>query len=171
MEVLHDLELLGRMPGRQRDSGSGREANHRQLREILHAAPEVTRPFVRRGARIVVDRRKRQFVQPAGDATLAVQETRRLARTHRDAEHTLCAQRHRAGQRGDVAVVGHFERHAPFLAQVHEQGLDLPRELLGRHPAKERGDHHVVAHVNARRAAADGIHAREMSRFKPWLIF
>ena len=62
VEVLHDLELLGRMPGRQRDSGSGREANHRLLREILHAAPEVTRPFVRRGARIVVDRRKRQFV-------------------------------------------------------------------------------------------------------------
>ena len=35
-------------------------------------------------------------------------------------------------------------------------------EIVGRHAAEERGHAHFVVHINARGAAADGVHARQV---------
>ena len=164
VQILNELELVGGLSQRQFDPRRRRQSHDRLLRKILHAAAGVPGPFVGWSARVEVNRSEGEFVEPAGDAALGVQETRRLARTHRDAQHGACLQRHRASERSHVAVVGDFQWHTPFLTQVEEQWPDFPRERLRRHPAEERRDHHFVINVNARRTAADGVHPWQMFR-------
>jgi hypothetical protein len=85
------------------------------------------------------------------------------AAAHGDAQHGVVAQRHRAGQRRHFAVVHHFERNAaPGRLQLEEQAPHAAVEQLARHAAIERAHAHFVVDVDARGAAADGVHARQM---------
>ena len=72
--------------------------------------------------------------------------------------------RHSAGEGRHVAIVDHFQRDTPFLAQPQEQRLDARREQIGGHGSKEGSDHDLVVDVNAGGAAADRVHPRQMAR-------
>jgi hypothetical protein len=162
MEVLHGFELVRGMPDRKGDPGVVSEAHHGLLGEILHPAAKVARPFIGGGVRMVIDGSEGEFVEPTGDATFGVEVTGRLAGAHGDAQEPMHAERHGAGEGGDIAVVGDFEGNAPFTLQAMEQRFYVGIEAGGRHGTEERGDHDMIVDVDAGGTAADGIDAREM---------
>ena len=132
-QLLHDLQLLRR---RQRlvqlDARSGCELDDRVLREVFHAAAVVARPLVDHRVLAEVDRHESELVEPAGDVALLVHIAAGLARTHRHAEHRIVLEIHRAGQRGDVAVVGDLDGDvfADFLCDVEIHILHMLVEVL-----------------------------------------
>ena len=151
--------------------GSSLDARRREqpsdalLREVLHAAAVVPGPFVGRRLGIVIHRHKGQLVKPGGDVALGVHVAARSARAEGNAQNAVLAQRHRARQRGDLAIVHNLQGDVvPGLPDFEKQIPDALVEHVGRHPAEERGDLDAVIHINARGAAADGIHPRQMGR-------
>ncbi|MEZ4767990.1 MAG: hypothetical protein R2844_06125 [Caldilineales bacterium] len=74
----------------------------------------------------------------------------------------IVLQRHGAGQRGNVAVVNHLQRHAELVADTQEHAADLVI-AVGRNAAEERGNHRPVVHVDAGRAAADCVQPRQLA--------
>ena len=92
------------------------------LREVLRAHAAVAGPFVRRGVLAIIHRHEGEFVQPRRDRALRRDVAGGQAAAHGDAEHGAIVERHRAGERGDFAIVHHVERNAaPGLLQVEEQ--------------------------------------------------
>ena len=68
----------------------------------------------------------------------------------------------RARQRRHIAVVDDFERHLPFVADAQEQILDLAEALLGD-ASEQRCNHRAIVNIDARRTAANRIHARHLA--------
>ena len=136
-ERLHDLQLFRQF---QRlvvlDAGGRQKAAHGLLRKVLRAAAEIARPLVRRRLGMQIDRRKSQFTEPRGDVSLHVDVAAALARAHGDAKHAVLPHGHRAGQRGDFAVVDHVKRHPPFLGDFEKHAPDFFVEKLRADAAK-----------------------------------
>jgi hypothetical protein len=75
-----------------------------------------------------------------------------------DPEQRSGAGQHRARQRRHLAVVHDHEGDpAPGVLQLVEESPDARFEGLGRHGSEERRGPHLVRHVRAGRAAADGV--------------
>ena len=111
----------------------------------------------------VIDRDEGEFVEPGSDVALRGHEAGRETAAEGDAEHGVIVERHRAGERGDFAIVDHVERDAvPGGLQVEEEAADAGVEAVLRHAAVERADADFVVHIDARGAAADGIDARQV---------
>ena len=131
-ERLHMLEPLGKSQLRcHLDAGGGQNFVHRLLRKIQRAHPAVARPFIGRGLGVDVDRCEGQLVEPTGHFSCGIDVARGLTRSHRDAKQAGDAERHRTGQRRDVTIVGHLERHTPLFAQTQKKIACL-RQLVGR---------------------------------------
>ncbi len=142
---------------RQRQAGlnlqsSGRDQSpERLLREILRAAPAITRPLIDRRRSLIVNRTKRQFVEPSRYVPVAVDVARRLARPERDAQHPVLVQRHGPGQSGHLAVIDDFQRNAiPGLFDFQEQILDSLLKQLLRNATKQRRHLHPIVHAHSR---------------------
>ena len=74
-----------------------------------------------------------------------------LAGAHCDAEHVVVVEAHGPGEGGDVAVVGHDQRHVAYLLRGADVDvLDLLVELVLRHLEEEGGDHGAVLDIDAR---------------------
>ena len=115
--------------------------------------------------RIVIHRHEGQLVDPGSDVALGVDVAARRARAQRNAQDAVPAQRHGAGQRGDLAVVHHLQRDVvPGLPDFEEHIPDAPVEHVRRHTAEQRRHLHAVVHIDPRRAAANRIHPRQMRR-------
>ena len=165
-ELLHLDETFGEFHlGGKVQPGEGREAGHTLLAEILHRAAGVAAPLIDRRVVAVVHGGKGEFVEPRGDRAVGVDVTAGDARAHRDAEHGVFTHAHRASQGRDFAIIHHLERHAaPRLLQVEEDAADALLKLRRSNATEERSDAHFVADIDARGAAANGIHARQVLR-------
>jgi hypothetical protein len=113
------------------------EPRHGLLREILHAAAGVARPLVDGRVRAVVDGREGELVQPGRDVAAGPDVAAGLARPHRDPEHGVVAERHGAGERGDLAVVRDLEGDAaPALWSVKKSRRMSLSKTSGGMPRK-----------------------------------
>ena len=151
------------MPARRVDAGDRHQPADALLREILRADAVVARPLVDRRRRVVVDRHERELVQPRRDVAVGRDVAGGGAGAERDAENRVGAERHRAGERGHLAVVHHLERHVvPRSPHLEEEVLHPRVEQVVRHAAKERAGLDPVVDVDAGGAAADGVDARQV---------
>ena len=136
---------------------------HGLLRQVLHDAAAVARPLVARGVGAVVHRHEGDLVEPRRDAPIGGDVAARGAGAERDPQHPAAVHRHRSHQGGDVAVIRDVERDVvPGMLEVAK---DVPHALLegvGRHAPEQRGELHLVVDVDAGRAAADGVDARQV---------
>ena len=132
------------------------------LGKILNTAAVVAAPFIDRRLGTVVNGRKGEFVKPCGDVTFGRDITGGGAGAESETENGVLAERHGAGECGDFAIVGDFERDAPLLAEFEEDVLHARLEEIWRNTAKERGDFDAIVHVNAGGAATD--------RVNPWKV-
>jgi hypothetical protein len=109
-ELLDFLEFFGQWKLRWKfDSAAAVQACDGLLGKIEGADAVVAGPFVDGGLRIVIDWCEGEFVKPGGDVAVGSDVAACGAGAHRDAEDGIDAERHRAGEGGDFAVVCHFE--------------------------------------------------------------
>ena len=157
-ELFRELHVVGQINARERN-----EPPRALLGEILHGAAEVAGPFVRGTVLAVVHGNEGKFGEPVRHVPAHVDVAGRDGGPHRDAEHAVLVQAHRSRERRDVAVVRHFKRHAPFLRDVNEHVLDALLVNFGvLDAAEQRGDAEAVVDDDARRGAADRVHARQV---------
>ena len=164
---LYELELLRqRGPGGEVETGLARDAAHRLLRQIERADAGVAGPFIDRSSGFtIVDRSERKLVQVIGQRPLRGHETDRLAGPHGQPEQGISADADRARQGGHLAVIQHDERHTRKLLRNLEKNRPHPRfELFLGDAAEQRRDARLVVDIDARRAAADRIDARQSGR-------
>lgn len=145
------------------DAGRFSQAADALLGEVLCTGAAVAGPFVDGGLGVVVDRHKRELIEPGCDRAFGGHVPARSAGAQRKPEDGVGAQRHGAGQSGDLAVVDDFDRDVvPSSADFLEEAGDALLERVGRDTSEKGGDLHLVVDVDAGGAPADGVDAGQV---------
>mmetsp|Transcript_40729 Transcript_40729/g.126950 ORF Transcript_40729/g.126950 Transcript_40729/m.126950 type:complete len:395 (-) Transcript_40729:464-1648(-) len=112
---------------------------------VRDAGVGALRPRVRRGLRVQVDLDVAQLVDPTHQVAVGVRVAPALAAAHRDAHDVALADLLHRGQRRDLAVVDHLQRH-------------IARHVLG-HPLE---DVHDLCLVDIRRDVREDVAPRRL---------